>query len=102
MDRRPLSSLAKERSDYSQMSEDGHGWGMEGWNWANVLLWFVIIAVIVWFVLYSVKPTMVQKTDGNGNTTGEVDNGKVLLWSVIIAIIVIVIIWLIRYSTMGY
>src|SRR6056297_2983010 len=48
-------------------------------NWLSYLFWFVIIAIIVWFLLFSLKPDFVQKKDEEGNTTGEVDQGRVLI-----------------------
>lgn len=71
----------------------------KGGSWfLNLVIWFIIIAVIIWFILVSTKPTWVQKYDENGVATGEVDQGKALLWAVIIALIVVVIIWLVRYG----
>ena len=73
------------------------GYGLGGGWFLNLVIWFIIIAVIVWFILVSTKPTWVQKTV-NGVSTGEVDQGKALLWAVIISLIITVIIWLIRYG----
>ena len=98
MSGRPLEALSREYD--TNVMGHGDGWGKG--SWGTVLLWFIIVAVIVWFVLYSVKPTFVQKKDDAGETTGEVDNGKALLWSVIIALIVAAIVWLFGWSEMGY
>lgn len=54
------------------------------------LVWFLIIAVVAWIVLFSLKPDFVRKLDG------ELDAGKVLLWAVIIGLIGIFIIWLVK------
>lgn len=62
----------------------------------NLILWFIIIAVIVWFILWATKPRAVQRLTPAGEPTGEVDAGKVLVASIIIALIIVVIIWLIR------
>lgn len=70
-----------------------------GGNWfLNLVIWFIVIAVIVWFILVSTKPTWVQKNDDNGVTTGEVDQGKAILWAVIIALIITAVIWIVRYG----
>jgi hypothetical protein len=66
-------------------------------GWGAYVLWFIIIAVITWFILYSLRPTWVQQTT-NGTPNGQVDAGRVLLWSVVIALIVVLIVWLIRSS----
>lgn len=62
----------------------------------NLLLWFIIIAIIVWFILWALKPRIVQRIGPNGEPTGEIDAGKVLVASIIIALIIVIIIWLIR------
>ncbi len=62
----------------------------------NLLLWFFIIAVIAWFLLYTIKPDAVQKRNAAGIVTGEVDWGRLLIASIIIALVVILFIWLIR------
>lgn len=66
-------------------------------GWGAYVLWFIIIAVITYFILYSLRPTWVQQLT-NGVPNGQVDAGKVLLWSVIIALIIVLIVWLIRQS----
>ena len=62
----------------------------------NILLWFIILAVIIWFILWTVKPKMVQKLTPNGDPTNTVDPGKVLIASIVIALIIMVIIWLVK------
>jgi hypothetical protein len=66
-------------------------------GWGAYVLWFLIIAVITWFILYSLRPTWVQQQTNNV-PNGQVDAGKTLLWSVIIALIIVLIVWLIRSS----
>ncbi len=67
---------------------------MDGFGFYAV--WFLIIAVVAWLVLYSVKPDFVKKPDG------ELDTGKVLLWAVIIGLIGIFLIWLIKKTNCVY
>lgn len=59
------------------------------WHHIRYFLWFVIVLLIAWIIIYSMKPKGVQNADGSVNPW------KVLLWSVIIAIVVIIIIALI-------
>ena len=68
---------------------------MQAWNWGAFILWFIIIAVIVWLILYSLKPGWVLNPDGT------VNGGKVLVSAIIIALIIIFIIWLIKAIAMG-
>ncbi len=63
-------------------------YGMDGFGF--YLVWFLIIAVVAWIVLFSLKPDFVKKPDG------EIDAGKVILWAVIIGLIGIFIIWLVK------
>lgn len=70
--------------------------GYQGYNWAWALIAFIILVIIIWLILWAVKPTWVQQTDPAGNCTGEIDNGKAFLWSVAIALVIIIIVWLIR------
>lgn len=86
-----LDSLSLERpaSSYRKMDHDG---GCAG-GFGFYLVWFLIIAIISWIVLFSIKPDFVKKSDGT------VDTAKVLLWSVIIGLIGIFIIWLIKKCT---
>ena len=77
---------------------NGYGWGW-GNGWASAFVWFVIIAVIIWFILYSTKPEFVRKKAPDGTVTEEVDNGKALIWAIVIAIIIVVLIKLFMYSS---
>ena len=96
-DRKPLSSLARERSSMEMYQ---HGWGGD-WGWGYGVIGFLFVAFIVWLVLAATKPTFVQHKDSNGDPNDELDNGKALIWSVIIGIIVVVVVWGFRAST-GY
>ena len=87
----PLRTLEPGMDEKKQY--DGYYYG--GGNFVWYVLWFIIIAVIVWLILWSTKPTWVQKTDKSGNFTGEVDGGKVLLWAIVIAIVICIIFWII-------
>jgi len=75
------------------------GGGMDGrwWGLGMFILWFIIIAVVTWLVIFSLKPSWVL----NPGTT-EVNTGKVLLASIIIALIIVIIIWLIKSSFQSY
>jgi hypothetical protein len=85
----PLSALAAT-------PVDNNGYNMKK-GWGTYVLWFIIIAVIAWFILYSLRPTWVQQ-ETNGSPNGQVDAGKVLLWAIVIALIVVLLVWLIRSS----
>ena len=52
------------------------------------LFWFVMIVLVSWIVLQFWAPTFVQRKDGNGNPTGEIDTTMVLITAIIVAIII--------------
>ncbi len=69
----------------------GHGYSSIGWG----VLWFIIIAVIVWLIIFSLKPAWSLDDDGN------VDTGKVLLASIVIALIIVIVVWIIWAACRG-
>lgn len=103
MSQKPISSLAKEamnnpvnhRSHHNSHHANKNGCYNDWWFF---LFWFLVIGVIVWFLLFALKPDFVQKEDNNDNVTGEVDQGKVLLWAVIIALIAIFLCWIFQWG----
>ena len=98
LSQKPISSLAKECLDHSVERDhvshcgDGNGW----WFY---LFWFLVIGIIVWFLLFALKPDFVLKDDDDHHSTGEVDQGKVLLWAVIISLIAIFLVWLFHWGS---
>lgn len=71
----------------------GHGHGYSSVGWA--VLWFIIIAVIVWLIIFSLKPAWALDEDGN------VDTGKVLLASIVLALIIVIVVWVIYMACRG-
>ena len=63
----------------------------------TLILWFIIITVVAWIVLWSWKPEIVQKTDSQGQPTGEPDGAKVLIGSIVIGLLLIIVIYLLWY-----
>ena len=100
LSQKPISSLAKECLEHSVEREHTHCGTGNGW-WFY-LFWFLIVGIIVWFLLFALKPDFVQKNDDNRDCTGEVDQGKVLLWAVIIALIAIFLIWIFHWGYGSY
>jgi hypothetical protein len=90
---KPIETLNCEEKDACATQQQGYALGG---GFGNLLLWFIIIAVIAWFILWAWRPVAVQRIGPNGQPTGEVDAGKVLIGSIIIALIIVIIIWLIR------
>jgi predicted secreted protein len=70
------------------------------WGWWSVILVFIIVFIISWFLLYSLKPNFVLNTDANGNvvTPVTVNGGRVVVFSIIIALVVCLLLWAFRNS----
>lgn len=62
------------------------------------LLWFVVIALIIWFILYVLKPSWIMKCGPDGKPTNEVDPMKTFFAAIIIALLVLLLIYAIRGS----
>ncbi|PCJ29002.1 MAG: hypothetical protein COA94_02975 [Rickettsiales bacterium] len=75
---------------------------MYGGNTNMFVLWFVLLTAVVWFLLYTIKPSFIQKKDSSGETTGESNNGKAFLWSLGISAVLLFILWAIKQSSMSY
>jgi len=67
-----------------------------GNNWMGLVLWFILAAVVVWLILYSLRPTWVQQRGEGGLPNGNVDAMRVLWASLIIALVIVIIVWLLR------
>jgi len=91
--RTPLSSLSPTPTP-TPISPVSGNYRLSGIG--NLILWFIIIAVIVWIILWIWKSPVVQVTGPNGQPTGVPDGGKTLLGAIIIALIIVIIIWLIQ------
>lgn len=94
----PLSGLAQTQP---AMLMDKYDPGMKRcvgmWeSLGSFILWFIIIAIVTWLVIFSLKPGWALKPG-----TNEVDTGKVLLASIIISLIIVIIFWLIKSSLMS-
>ena len=100
LSQKPISSLAKEcmNDTVAHDHHDHHDHCGTGNNWWFYLFWFLVIGIIVWFLLFALKPDFVQKEDDDSNATGEVDQGKVLLYAVIIALVAIFLVWLFQWG----
>lgn len=66
----------------------------KGKNWINLLVWFLVSAILAYVVLYSWNPTQLQKVDLAGKPTGVSDPTKTILASAGIGLIVLLIVWL--------
>jgi hypothetical protein len=63
----------------------------KGWGYASMYLWFIVAPIVIWIILFTVKPNFV--TD-NINGVVTINNQKLLLWTLIFSIVA----WIIVYS----
>ncbi len=93
-------SMAGERlvvTETVRVEDDGH-MNQNHWGGFGVyLLWFIVIAVLIWLILYSLRPQWVLVDD----EPTRVDSGRLLLAALVIAFIIVVIIWAVRSAGWG-
>lgn len=65
--------------------------GSAGGGVAALLVWFFIIFIVIWLVLFAIKPECLCTGKKN-----ELDTGKTVLAAFVIALVIIIIIWVIK------
>ena len=65
-------------------------------SWVNLLIWFLVAAILAYVVLYSWNPAQLQKNDLVGKPTGVSDPTKTILASVGVGLIIALIVWLVQ------
>jgi len=72
-------------------TEDGKP---RSWGYASMYLWFIVAPIVVWIILFTVKPNFV--TDSiNGVIT--LNSQKHLLWTLIFSIIAWILVYAVYY-----
>lgn len=103
MSSQPLSSLAKSMLDAeapaaTHAHHDHHCHG----SWWSILFTWLVAAIVVYFVLFALKPDFVLKDDDyHHSSCDEIDQGKLLGSAVLISIVIIVLIWVLVWG-FGY
>jgi len=98
MSQTPISSLAQEYMQNDMHKHMKHADECVGYGWWFYLFWFLVVGIIVWFLLFALKPDFVQKTNKYDEPTGEVDQGRVLGISIVVALIVTFLIWMFQWG----
>jgi len=84
-------------------TSSGHGTN----KFAYFILWWLILVVIIWFIIYSLQPSWIMKSDDcddqhhkgkKQNNKCQIDQGKAILISVVIAFILIIIFYFVSRS----
>ena len=93
-----MASDAAEESSMAHVHkhdcQDGHGY----WQ---LFFWWLVIALIVYFVLFALRPDFVLEKDDYDSCTGEIDQGRLLGSAIVISLIIIFILWLFSYGFSG-
>lgn len=91
-----LASLAPQGAEYVRVKSPMPQPVVAVNNMGSILLWFIIAAAVIWFLLMALKPAMVLKRDASGQVTNEVDQNKALMTALVGALIIAVIVWFSR------
>ena len=92
----PLHTLQPNGLDFRVSPGYGLSFGL-----GNYVLVFLLAAVIVFLILWWLKPALVQKVNSAGQPTGELDMGKVLVGVLLAGVIAILVFWLFRAGCPG-
>lgn len=65
-------------------------------KWINLLVWFLVSAILAYVVLYSWNPVYLQKKDTLGKPTGVSDPVSTVIASVVVGLIVLLIVWFVQ------
>ena len=65
-------------------------------KWINLLVWFLVTAILAYVILYSWNPVYLQKKDVMGKPTGVSDPVSTIIASVVIGLIVLLIVWFVQ------
>jgi hypothetical protein len=68
----------------------------KGPKWVNLLVWFLVVAILSYVILYSWNPEMLQTKDIAGKPSGNSDMTKTVLASVVIGLIVVVVVYFVK------
>ena len=71
-------------------------YSMQEHNWGLYVVWFIVAVLIIWIILYLLRPAFLQTRNPDGTYTGNVDNAKAFGAAVVLALIIVLIVWLVR------
>jgi len=80
---------------------NGYYGGYETYGFWWIIVCFIVLALIVWALLWAFQPDFVKKTDKHGNKHDEIDHGRACIWAVIIALILTFLVYVFYSCTCG-
>jgi len=75
-------------------------WGKR--DFVHYLIYFIVVAVIVYLIFYFLKFDFVQQKDSTGALTGNLDQSKAIIWSIVIALIFVLLVYLLAGKSATY
>ena len=79
-----LATLTEYKQSYTPMGNHAY------YGLVQFILWFLLIAVVVWVLLFTFNFPFTRSSDGSGQQ----DLGRILISAIIIALIIVIIAWL--------
>ena len=73
-----------------------NGYSVSENNWGVYLVWFIVATLIIWIILYLLRPAFLQTRNPDGSYTGQVDTGKALGAAVVFGLLIVLLVWLAR------
>jgi flagellar biosynthesis protein FlhB len=81
-----------ERREPKEVSKKMFSWGKK--DFLHYLIYFIVVAIIVYLIFYFLKFDFVQSRDSTGALTGNLDQSKAIIWSIVIALIFVLLVYL--------
>lgn len=72
------------------------GYSVSENSWGVYLVWFIVATLIIWIILYLLRPAFLQTRNPDGSYTGQVDTGKALGAAVVFGLLIVLLVWLAR------
>ena len=100
----PISKLAASMLEADGASDDMAGMHHHchdgHWFW-GILFYWLIVALVLYFTLFALRPDFVLKKNDYGDCLDEIDQGKLLGSAIVISLIIIVVLAVLSWG-FGY
>jgi TRAP-type C4-dicarboxylate transport system permease small subunit len=85
----PLNNLSKSSPRKDDVEKKGP-------KWVNLLVWFLVSAILAYVILYSWNPVMLQTKDVAGKATGVSDMTKTVIASIVVGLVVALVVYFVQ------
>ena len=102
----PISNLARslmesDTTAQAPVTTHTHKHDCDGYGWWALVFWWVVIALIVYFTLFALRPDFVLEKDDFGQACDDIDQGRLLGSAIVISLIIIFVLALFAWG-FGY